>query len=62
MAGRILHVDQQERLLLAPWLDVAAGQQVLERAEAQQATHLEREGADDHHGRPKTFSLALDCF
>jgi hypothetical protein len=36
-AGRVLHVDQQEGALLAPRLDVAAGQQVLERAEAQQA-------------------------
>ena len=51
-AGRVPHVDQQEGALLAPRLDVAAGEQVLERAEAQQAADLEHHvGAHRHdHG------------
>ena len=40
--GRVLHVDQQEDPLLALRLDIAAGQQVLERAVAQQAADLEQ--------------------
>jgi len=48
-AGRILHVDQQESLLLALGLHVAAGQQVLQRAEAQQGAHLEHQVRQHRH-------------
>lgn len=53
--------DQQEDLLLAPGLDVAAGQQVLERDPAQQAAHLEGKGADEHHERPEDEGIDHDA-
>ena len=55
--GRVAHVDQQEGALLAPRLDVAAGEQVLQRAEAQQTADLEHhvgphrhDHGEDHRG------------
>jgi len=50
--GRVAHVDQQEGPLLAARLHVAAGEQVLQRAEAQQHADLEHHvGPHRHDGR-----------
>lgn len=49
-AGRILHIDQQEHPLLALGLDVAADQQALQGAVAQQAADLDDNVGKDRHG------------
>ena len=52
-ARRILHVDQQERPLLAPRLHVASGQQVAQRAEAHPVADLENHVGKHDHGDRK---------
>jgi len=57
---RVAHIDQQEHALLAPRLDVAPGQQVLERAESQQPADLDDQVADQGHRHGEDERAAED--